>query len=183
MTLALLSFLPNLVTLARLLAVPLVVWLILTGQWMPAFWVFFAASITDGLDGFLARSLDARSQLGAYLDAIADKALLVSVFITLGQAGQIPLWLVIVVVSRDVLIVGGVLMLHTLDQMPAMAPILISKANTVAQLVLAGVVLADIGLGIVAPGVVPALVLLVAVTTVASGAAYLIGWGRGLVRG
>ena len=89
----------------------------------------------------------------------------------------------IVVVSRDVLIVGGVLMLHTLDQTPAMAPILISKANTVAQLMLAGVVLADIGLGIVTPGVVPALVLLVAVTTIASGAAYLIGWGRGLVRG
>ena len=73
MTLALLSFLPNLVTLARLLAVPLVVWLILTGQWMPAFWIFFAASITDGLDGFLARSLDARSQLGAYLDAIPTR--------------------------------------------------------------------------------------------------------------
>lgn len=183
MTRALLGFLPNLVTLARLLAVPLVVWLSLTGQWAPAFWVFFAASITDGLDGFLARSLDARSRLGAYLDAIADKVLLVSVYITLGQAGQIPLWLVILVVSRDVLIVGGVLMLHTLDQTPAMAPILISKANTVAQLILAGIVLADIGLGIVSPGVVPALVLVVAVTTVASGGAYLIGWGRGLVRG
>ncbi|MSP49799.1 MAG: CDP-alcohol phosphatidyltransferase family protein [Alphaproteobacteria bacterium] len=179
MTRALLGLIPNLITLARLLAVPLVVWLILTGRWAPAFWVFVAASITDGLDGSLARAFDARSLLGAYLDAIADKALLVSVYITLGQAGQIPLWLVILVVSRDVLIVGGVLLLHTVDQAPAMAPILISKANTVAQLVLAGMVLADVGLGIVADGVVPTLIVLVAATTIASGGAYLVGWGRG----
>jgi cardiolipin synthase (CMP-forming) len=181
MTRALLGFVPNLITLARLLAVPLVVWLILTGRWATAFWVFLAASITDGLDGSLARALDARSELGAYLDAIADKALLVSVFITLGQAGQIPLWLVILVVSRDVLIVGGVLLLHTLDQAPAMGPILISKANTVAQLVLAAVVLADVGLGIVGDGIVHSLVLVVAATTIASGGAYLVGWGRGLI--
>jgi cardiolipin synthase (CMP-forming) len=181
MTRALLGFVPNLITLARLLAVPLVVWLILTGRWATAFWVFLAASITDGLDGSLARALDARSELGAYLDAIADKALLVSVFITLGQAGQIPLSLVILVVSRDVLIVGGVLLLHTLDQAPAMGPILISKANTVAQLVLAAVVLADVGLGIVGDGIVHSLVLVVAATTIASGGAYLVGWGRGLI--
>lgn len=180
---ALLSFLPNLITLARLLAVPLVVWLIISGHWEPAFWVFFAASVTDGLDGSVARGLNARTELGAYLDAIADKALLVSVYITLGQAGQIPIWLVILVVSRDVLIVGGFLMLHTLDQAPAMGPLLISKANTLAQLVLAGVVLADVGLHIIGEGVVSALIWLVAITTVASGGAYLIGWGRGLVRG
>lgn len=180
---ALLSFLPNLITLARLLAVPLVVWLIISGHWESAFWLFFAASVTDGLDGSLARGLNARTELGAYLDAIADKALLVSVYITLGQAGQIPIWVVILVVSRDVLIVGGFLMLHTLDQSPAMGPLLISKANTLAQLVLAGVVLADVGLNIIGEGVVPALIWLVAITTVASGGAYLIGWGRGLVRG
>lgn len=180
---ALLSFLPNLITLARLLAVPLVVWLIISGHWESAFWVFFAASVTDGLDGSLARGLNARTELGAYLDAIADKALLVSVYITLGQAGQIPIWMVILVVSRDVLIVGGFLMLHTLDQAPAMGPLLISKANTLAQLVLAGVVLADVGLHIIGEGVVPALTWLVAITTVASGGAYLVGWGRGLVRG
>src|SRR6185436_18326330 len=110
-----------------------------------------------------------------------DKALLVSVYITLGQAGQMPLWLVILVVSRDVLIVGGVLMLHTLDQTPAMTPILISKANTVMQLLLAGTILADLGLDIVAPGVIPTLMVVVAITTVASGGAYLIGWGRGLI--
>lgn len=180
---ALLSFLPNLITLARLLAVPLVVWLIISGHWESAFWLFFAASVTDGLDGSLARGLNARTELGAYLDAIADKALLVSVYITLGQAGQIPIWVVILVVSRDVLIVGGFLMLHTLDQAPAMGPLLISKANTLAQLVLAGVVLADVGLNIIGEGLVPALIWLVAITTVASGGAYLIGWGRGLVRG
>lgn len=180
---ALLSFLPNLITLARLLAVPLVVWLIISGHWESAFWVFLAASVTDGLDGSLARGLNARTELGAYLDAIADKALLVSVYITLGQAGQIPIWMVILVVSRDVLIVGGFLMLHTLDQAPAMGPLLVSKANTLAQLVLAGVVLADVGLHIIGECVVPALIWLAAITTVASGGAYLVGWGRGLVRG
>ncbi len=153
---ALLVFLPNLITLARLLCVPVVVWLIISGHWETAFWVFFAASVTDGLDGSLARGLNARTELGAYLDAIADKALLVSVYITLGHAGQIPLWLVILVVSRDVL---------------------------VAQIVLAGVVLADLGLHIIGDGVVAALVWVVMLTTVASGAGYLIGWGRGLVRG
>jgi cardiolipin synthase (CMP-forming) len=183
MTRRLLGLLPNLITLARLLAVPVVLWLISEKHWAPAFWVFVIASVTDGLDGFLARSLDARSVLGAYLDAIADKALLVSVYIALGLGGHIPTWLVILVVSRDVLIVGGVLLLHTLDQPPQMTPLLISKANTVMQILLACFVLADLGGVIGGHELVPALVLVVAATTLISGGAYLVGWGRSLIGG
>jgi len=182
MTRALIGVLPNLVSLARLLAAPLVVWLCLSGLWQPAFWVFVAASASDGLDGFLARRLDARTNLGAYLDAVADKVLLVSVFLTLGHSGHIPLWLVILVVSRDVLIVGGVLLLNTLDQRPALAPLLIGKVNTVVQLLLAGVVLGNLGFHLVGAEVVAVLAWVTAATTFVSGGAYLVGWGRGLVR-
>ena len=81
------------------------------------------------------------------------------------------------------LIVGCVLLLHTLDQTPRLTPLLISKANTVMQLILGGIVLADLGLVIAAPGIVPALVLATAATTLISGGAYLVGWGRSLIGG
>lgn len=182
MTRALIGVLPNLVSVARLLAVPVVVWLCLSGLWQPAFWVFVAASASDGLDGFLARRLDARTNLGAYLDAVADKVLLVSVYLVLGYFGHIPLWLVILVVSRDVLIVGGVLLLNTLDQRPALAPLMIGKVNTVVQLLLACAVLGNLGFGLAGEAAVTTLVWAAAATTFVSGAAYLVGWGRGLMR-
>ena len=99
--------LPNLITLARLLAVPLVVFLILQGLMTAAFWMFFAAGISDAVDGYLAKRMDAVTELGTYLDPIADKTLLVAVYVTLGIAGHVPTWLVILVVSRDLLIIGG----------------------------------------------------------------------------
>jgi len=182
MTRALIGVLPNLVSVARLLAVPVVVWLCLSGLWRPAFWVFFAASASDGLDGFLARRLDAKTNLGAYLDAVADKVLLVSVYLVLGHSGHIPLWLVILVVSRDALIVGGVLLLNTLDQRPTLAPLLIGKVNTVMQLLLAGIVLADLAFDLVGEPIVSVLVWAAAATTFVSGGAYLVAWGRGLMR-
>jgi cardiolipin synthase len=173
-----LANLPNLVTLARLLSVPLAVWFVLTGQWVEAFWVFVVSSLSDGVDGLLARWLDARSLLGGYLDPLADKALLVSMYLSLTQTGHLPLWLVIMVVSRDVLIVGGVLLLHTLDQAPNMTPSAISKANTVLQIFLAGVVLADVAEVAHWPAAISILVGAVAATTVASAAGYIWSWSR-----
>src|SRR4029079_16626289 len=93
-------------------------------------------------DGFLAKQLRAKSELGAYLDPLADKALLVSVFVTLGYAGVVASWLVILIVFRDLLIVGGGLVYATMTRTLRMQPLFISKLNTALQIVLAAVLLA-----------------------------------------
>jgi cardiolipin synthase len=171
-----------LVTLVRLICVPIGVYMILSGSWAEAFWVFLVAASSDGIDGLLARWLRADTVLGRYLDPLADKTLLVSVYIALGQAGQIPLWLIMLVVSRDVLIVGGVLLLHLIGEPPRMAPLLISKVNTVAQIALAAEVLADLAFGLPFDGAMrPGLVITVGLSTSVSAAAYLFTWGRQLL--
>ena len=101
---------PNLISVLRLLLVPLTVWLIISEAYGWAFVTFMVAGISDGIDGYLARRFDWRTRLGAYLDPLADKTLLVSVFVTLGLLKLIPAWLVITVVSRDALIIGAVLL-------------------------------------------------------------------------
>ena len=95
---------PNLITLCRLAAVPLVIWLILDDDMMIAFWIFFAAALSDAADGIIAKHFDMETVFGAFLDPIADKALLVGVYLTLGNEGLLPTWLVILVVFRDILI-------------------------------------------------------------------------------
>src|SRR3954454_456491 len=137
---------PNIITLGRLLSVPLAVWLILVGELGWAFWLFAAAGLSDAVDGFIARAFRSRTMLGGYLDPLADKALLVSVYLALGHVGQLPVWLVILVVFRDILIIGGVLLLYTLKESFAMQPSFISKVNTTMQIVLAALVLSPFGL-------------------------------------
>jgi cardiolipin synthase len=172
--------LPTALTLARLCAVPLTIWLILTGAFATAFWIFVAAGVTDALDGALARWFDARTTIGGYLDPIADKALLVSVYIALAAQGLVPVWLTILVVFRDLLIVGGVLLAHFLGQPMPMTPLAISRLNTVAQIVLAGLVLAMAGMDIAGSGIEAMMVWLAAATTAISGAAYTVKWVRRL---
>ena len=106
--------LPNLISLGRLLLVPLAISLILDGEYWAAFWVFVVAGISDALDGFIAKRFDRRTRLGALLDPLADKVLLVSVYVTLGVAGQIWAWLVVLVVFRDIMIIGGFLLIQAL---------------------------------------------------------------------
>lgn len=175
----LISSLPNLITLARLLAVPLMVWLILSDRWTAAFWLFVAAGVSDGVDGYIAKQFDAESELGSYLDPIADKVMLVCVYVTLGFQHQIVAWLVILIVSRDALIVGGTLLSQIVERPIKMRPLFISKINTVTQIVLAAVALANLGLGWQEIGQVRALEYTVAATTVASGALYLGQWLTG----
>jgi len=170
--------LPNFISLGRLLAVPLAVWLILIGKFGFAFWVFVAAGISDAVDGFLAKRLNAQTELGKVLDPLADKALLVSVYVTLGQAGHLPAWLVILVVFRDVLIIGGIILSHTLGRPVHMRPLTVSKVNTAAQIVLVAGILGGLGLDLPVAKVVLPMVYVVAVTTAVSGGAYLITWGR-----
>jgi cardiolipin synthase len=116
--------------------------------------------------------------IGAYLDPLADKALLVAVTVALATVDALPMWLVTLIVSRDVLIVGGALLYNALTNGLRMQPLAVSKLNTLAQVVLVGFVLADLGLGLMAPMVTTVLVWAVAATTVASGAAYVWTWSR-----
>ena len=136
--------LPNLITIARILLVPFIVWLILIGRAHAAFWVFVLAGISDAVDGVLARQFNLRSDLGAYLDPIADKTLLVSIYVTLAVTGEVPVWVTILIVSRDVLIVGGVVLSWMLGEPTTMQPRRISKINTTAQIIFAAVVLGDL---------------------------------------
>jgi len=170
--------LPNLITLARLLAVPIVVWALLADEMGLAFWLFVAAGVSDGVDGFIARRFGSRTVVGGFLDPLADKALLVSVYITLGKLGALPLWLVILVVSRDILIVGGAILFQTLTHSLKPEPLLISKINTLAQIVLAGATLAAGAMGVEWRLGVAILVWTVAVTTLASGGSYIVQWSQ-----
>ncbi|MEQ9255436.1 MAG: CDP-alcohol phosphatidyltransferase family protein, partial [Alphaproteobacteria bacterium] len=178
--------LPNVITLARLVTVPLIVWLLMDGRFAPAFWLLVAAGLSDAVDGYIARRFNRRTHLGAYLDPLADKALLVGVFVALGVQGHLPSWLVILVVSRDILIIGGALLIHTLTQKLRMAPIWLSKLNTVTQIVLAVLVVAELGLAtsltpLTAP-LIGLLIWVVALTTVASGGQYVVTWLQRLIR-
>ena len=170
--------LPNLITLSRLLSVPLTIWLILGERFGVAFWVFVAAGISDALDGFIAKRFDCRTRLGALLDPVADKALLASVYVALGIAEYLPNWLVILVVFRDVMIIGGFMLIQTLAAPSKFDPLYISKINTLAQISLVAYVLARLGLGFPDGQVTPVLVWITALTTVLSGLSYLVRWAR-----
>lgn len=174
----LVAWLPNLITLARLLAVPVTIYLLLRGSYSAAFWLFVAAGVSDALDGIIAKQFQVTSELGAYLDPLADKTLLVGIFVTLGYLGDVAVWLVILIVFRDLLIVGGAMLFHTLTHSLKMEPLLVSKTNTVAQILLASTVLAELGLGIALGPVIHVLVYVVTALTVVSGGAYVIKWGR-----
>jgi cardiolipin synthase (CMP-forming) len=174
--------LPNLITLGRLMLVPLAVWLIVNARYGTAFWVLVLAGVSDALDGYIAKRFDLRTKIGALLDPIADKALLVSLYVTLGIAGQLPSWLVILVVFRDAMIVGGFVLIQAIAAPPRFEPLYVSKVNTALQIVLVGFVLARLGLAVNAHLVVLALVLAVAVTTALSGLLYLVRWARIVAR-
>ncbi len=173
-----LPLVPNLITLARLFSVPLMVWLVLDSRFGPAFWLFVIAALSDAVDGFLARRLGIRSTVGAFLDPLADKALLVGVYVALGYEGHLAEWLVIIVVFRDIIIIGGAILYQTLTQSLKMQPLMVSKINTGAQIALAAFVLAQLGFGFDDLGIAEAGVFGVAATTVVSGFSYVYVWGR-----
>jgi cardiolipin synthase len=170
--------LPNIVTTLRIVLVPIVVWAIISGQMQLAFWLFVCAAVSDAVDGFLAKRLGATSEFGAYLDPLADKALLVSIYVTLGIAELLPRWIVIAVVSRDIMIVGAVLLAWIVGKPLTIHPFTVSKLNTMAQIVLAAIVLASASFGFSLGQLLDAAVIVVAVLTGLSAAAYLAAWTR-----
>jgi len=169
---------PNLITLGRILLVPVVVWAITSGQMRIAFTLFLVAGISDAVDGFLAKRFHMKSELGAYLDPLADKALIVSIYISLGIAGALPIALVILVVSRDIMIISAFMLAWLVGRPMAVRPLPVSKANTAAQILLATVVLAEHAFGLEFAVASAVLMGLVALLTLLSIAFYLAEWVR-----
>lgn len=173
--------LPNLITFGRLLTVPVAVYLLMQSAYLAAFILFLLAGVSDALDGYLAKRNNQTTELGAILDPLADKALLVGVYVTLGLQGNLPNWLVVLVVFRDVLIVGGVIILFLVRLDVKMRPLIISKINTATQIGLAAVVLAELGLQLEIMQIIEVMIYLAGATTVISGASYMVSWARQMV--
>jgi cardiolipin synthase len=170
--------LANIITFGRLCAVPLAFWLVLDKRIADAFVLFVAAGLSDALDGWLARRYGGNA-IGALMDPVADKALLVTMYITLAAVGELPSWLAILVVFRDVLIVGGIIVLSVLGHAVTIKPLYVSKLNTLMQIVLIAASLLRGGFGLHIPGLLAVLTWCVVATTLASGAAYVWKAARG----
>jgi cardiolipin synthase (CMP-forming) len=169
---------PNLITLGRILLVPIVVWAIASGRMQLAFLLFLAAAISDGVDGFLAKRFGMKTELGAYLDPLADKILIVSIYVTLGITGVIPLWVVILVVSRDFMIVGAIILSWLVNMPVQIKPHTVSKLNTAAQIIYACLVLASHGFQFDIELLLTLVMALVAILTTVSVVLYLAQWVR-----
>jgi len=164
--------LPNVISFARLCAVPAAIYLVIDADWGAAFLLFAAAGISDAIDGWLARRRGTTA-LGAALDPLADKALMTGMYVTLAAMGQLPVWLAMLVVFRDVMIVGGVLLLRLYGIAAPTTPLAISKTNTALQIILVGTVLGLNASGLAWPLLRRMLAAVVALSTSASFAAYL----------
>ncbi len=125
---------PNLLTFGRILLTPVLAWFLLRRWTTAAFFVFFVAGMTDAFDGLLARSLNQKSRLGAYIDPLADKLLLVTSFLLLWNIGEIPLWLVLITVGRDLMILSGFFVLVFYQVRFEIKPLISSKLTTLFQL-------------------------------------------------
>jgi len=167
---------PNTITVGRLILVPLLIFLLMRGEYGWALLAFTIAGLSDGLDGYLARRFRLQSNLGGFLDPIADKVLMVSVYISLALLGQLPVWLAFLVVARDFLIIGFIMVLVSLGENIKPAPSVYSKINTTVQVLLVVAVLANKAFSMSIETAVDFLVYSVAVTTIISGANYYWIW-------
>ncbi|MBT4079015.1 MAG: CDP-alcohol phosphatidyltransferase family protein [Gammaproteobacteria bacterium] len=168
---------PNLITLLRMILVLPIIWLLAHGYFVESLYLFALAGMSDGLDGFLAKRMGWQSRLGSILDPLADKMLLVSTTIMLAWVGLIPLWLVGVIVLRDLLIVVGGTLYHYRIAAYDMTPSIVSKINTFTQIsyVLGVIMVEAVGWSVAAEMEVVTYVVLT--TTLLSGADYVWTWG------
>lgn len=165
---------PNLITLLRIILVPIVVILLIQGFFLKALFVFVIAGLSDALDGFLARVLRQQTVLGAYLDPIADKALLASSFVTLSILHIIPSWLAVIVISRDFIILLGISVLSIMSISVEIRPTFISKVTTALQLITVLMALSLRSLPYAVNGIWPlALYWVTALFTIVSGLNYM----------
>ncbi len=172
------SDIPNVISVLRIALVAPVIWLLLHEQFGWALVLFAVAGISDGIDGYLAKHFHWQSRLGSILDPLADKLLLVCCYLTLGWMDVLPLWLVAVVLARDVVIISGALVYHWTISDYDMEPMILSKINTFTQIVLVVGVIFNLKFHLLPEVAVTGLVWLTLITTLASGWAYVWVWGK-----
>lgn len=171
-----LRHLPNLITIARMLCCVPLAWLIVAGEARAALWLALAVGASDVLDGFLARRFGWQSRIGGLLDPVADKLFLVCAFVALGIVGSLPLWLIALVMSRDVVIVAGAFAYNRLVEPVPAEPTVLGKISTIAQVLLVLALLSGPA-GLPLPDALPGLLIgAVAVLALASGAHYVYAW-------
>ena len=169
---------PNIITVFRFLLVTPVVWAMLNDRFGLALLLFGVAGASDAIDGYLAKRNNWTSRMGAIMDPLADKLLLVCAFITLGWLGWIPVWLVILVILRDVVILTGALVYHFKIESVTMEPSVASKLNTFTQIMLVLAVMFSRGIQELPAIFIDVLLYSVLITTVWSGIGYVWTWSR-----
>lgn len=167
--------LPNFLTLVRILTIPFFLLLLAYHRYLEAFIIFVIGGVTDFLDGLAARLMNQQTALGAYLDPVADKLLVISSFVVLGMMDGVPLWLAIIVVSRDILIVVGYgIVFFLIEARPQVKPSFIGKCSTGLQLLTIGVALVLLhDRQFIAPSLSDMLIGVTAIATVVSGLQYI----------
>lgn len=149
-------------------------WLIVSDHVWAAFWVFVVAGVSDALDGYIAKTFGLKTDLGAILDPLADKALLNGVYVALSLSGHLPVWLAWIVVGRDILIVIGVMLIRMRDPVYRIRPLTVGKLNTFAQILLAAAALAIWGNVADVQTWIQPMVMVVAGMALISGASYVV---------
>lgn len=171
-----LKYLPNIITIARIISVVPVAWLLWNAHYQAALVLLILAGLSDGLDGYLARRYQWFTRLGALLDPVADKLFIVTIMLVFGFKGFLPWWIVLLIFGRDLLIIGGAVVYRWVTGALEMKPLFISKVNTALQLLLLATTLIHVGFYTLPQTVIDYLEWLVAASTILSGAAYVFFW-------
>lgn len=172
------DWLPNLITILRIILVPFLIAAIFRAHYELAFVLFFVAGVSDLLDGFLARHFNWHTRLGSLLDPLADKLLVAGVFIALAVTGLVPAWLAVLVIVRDLIIVTGALVYNFLVSRLDGSASLLSKANTGVQGLYVLATLATAASGFPGDATKTGLGVIMILTVVTSGGHYVINWAR-----
>jgi cardiolipin synthase len=178
-----LRWLPNAISLLRIALIAPILYYIIGARHELALMLFFVAGFSDGLDGYLAKTFSWHTRLGALLDPIADKLLVAGAFLTLAKTGLIPVWLAALVVSRDVVIIGGAVAYHFLIRPVEGEPTRVSKLNTFFEMFLVLCVLSRAAFGWPDANTIVVLGAAVFVTVVISGMDYVWSWSQRARRG
>jgi cardiolipin synthase len=175
---------PNLITCLRIILAPIFIIYLIQKQFLPALVVFILAGITDGADGLIARVFNQKSKIGSFLDPLADKILLVAAFVTLARLECVPAWLTVLAISRDILILLGVLILFLSKGDLIIRPSFLSKATTCLQLLAVFVaLLLSAGYADFLKNISQYLYLTTGLFTIVSGLHYMRYWFQAMAEG
>jgi len=172
-----LNHLPNLISFLRLACVPWFIHSVITQEYTTALTLFSIMALSDAIDGYLARRFDWTTQIGAYLDPLADKVMLVAAFIFFASIDVLPLYLVVLVVGRDILILLGAVVFQRTGKKLQIKPNMVSKVNTFVQIILVLTLIAT-NIIVIPDILITILVMVTVITTLISGFLYIIDWGE-----